>query len=151
MATERTLDEEREYLEGLLNTRFNYFALLLGALAAALLAEKSLATPRAQALLVGGALAASAMTLIIRRTAGLVTIVLEMITGARDRDGNKPPKFAAPADESAPEHPYAVAFAALENKGLLSINANRVITVSSLLVTLGLIAAAAASLGGAFR
>lgn len=129
MADRAEQEAERAYLEGLLNTRFNYFVLLVGALSAVLFAEEDLGQARMQWLLGLGALAAWAMTLIILRTSALLQVVLDMITRRRGPDGtlsatgepvDPTQPVAAAQSDAAPRdlHPYAIAAWQIRHGGL---------------------------------
>lgn len=131
------LQHEREYLEGLLNTRFNFLLLIMSGLGAALLHEDDLGSRTSALLLVLGAVAATAMGLIILRTAALLREILTLL-GREAR------------------HPYRRAAARVAHRSRrnrlhhLRINANVVIEIAVYAIPLVLAAAAVASHSGLF-
>ncbi len=146
-----TLDGERRYLDGLLNTRFNFYVLLMSALGAGLIAQPHLATTTAKCLLALGFLASLALTLMILRTAALLRVVLDMIVGIRGRDGTERARGEKLPDPSPDDPPYRVAFLMLGRSwAVTGVNAIRVIECAVCLTSLALFAAAALSLAGAF-
>ncbi len=122
----RSTDHEREYIEGLLNTRFNYYLVFASLLLLATFGNSNL-QPEAQAfLLAAGALVSCLIAYMVGRTRHLLEAILK------------------PLRESS-SHPYATAYQHVKTKHrFYRKNANDILVwVVWLLTTLFIIGAAA--------
>jgi hypothetical protein len=85
MAEPRTVDEERAYIESLLNTRFNYYILFVSLLLVPIANENSLTQTARVGLLGFGALVSALMAYMVMRTKLLLdTLLKEIVEGPAD-------------------------------------------------------------------
>lgn len=124
----RTLDQEREYIEGLLNDRFNYYLVFASLLLLATFGNNSLTDEVRAILLLAGALVSGLIAYTVGRTRHLLEVLLNRLR----------------ADES---HPYGIAFRAVgEDHRFYRRNANDILLCVVWLLTALFIFGAAAML-----
>ncbi|HMG46295.1 MAG TPA: hypothetical protein VK614_02395 [Allosphingosinicella sp.] len=122
---QRTVDEERAYIEGLLNTRFNYYLLFVPLLFVPVSGENALSNYARAGILFFGAIVSALMAYMVIRTKLLLDALLKTIVDGREK------------------HPYKLACEAVErDKPRYSRNAN------DLMVGLVFIVIAAFVVGG---
>lgn len=104
MAKPRTVDEERAYIENLLNTRFNYYLLFVSVLLVPIAGENPLTSTGRMLLLAMGAVVSTLMACMVVRTKLLLGVLLHRLE---------------------PNHPYKIASKALGSTWRpFKINAN---------------------------
>ena len=112
----RSTDEEREYIEGLLNTRFNYYLVFASLLLVATFGSGNLA-PGAQASLLGlGALVSALIAYTVGRTRHLLEYLLRRL---RNTEG----------------HPYRASYVHVDRHWFYRINANDILVWTAWLLT----------------
>jgi len=89
MAEPRTVDEERAYIENLLNTRFNYYLLFVSVLLVPIAGDNSLTPTGRTFLLAFGAAISALMAVMVVRTKLLLGVLLDEL------EGNHPYKYAS--------------------------------------------------------
>ncbi|MEA3014302.1 MAG: hypothetical protein QOD42_2847 [Sphingomonadales bacterium] len=122
MAESRTVDEERAYIENLLNTRFNYYIVFVSLLLVPIAGDNPL-TQTGRIFLLGlGAFVSALMVYMVVRTKLLLDALL---------------------DELEPNHPYKIACARVKKRRwLFQINANDVMVLLVFLIMLFFLAGA---------
>lgn len=104
----RSLDDEREYIEGLLNTRFNFYLVFASLLLVATFGNNELVPAVKAGLLVAGAIVSGLMAYLVGRSRHLLECLLRKL-------------------RKSPGHPYGLAYRYVRKCTCYRLNANAIL------------------------